>query len=107
MESNTIFAALREALAALYPEEQDARVVVNDAGLNAHQITFSSRAQTNWHNILTEALRQNRLDALQTVYGQYRHLIDQGGRIKPTRTTSSEQDPTPIDQDRRRNPYCG
>ena len=36
------FAALREALATLYPAEQDAHVVVADAGLDATQIAFSS-----------------------------------------------------------------
>ena len=59
-----IFAALREVLADLYPEENAARVVVADAGLDAKQITFSARAQTNWHNILAEAIRQARLDHL-------------------------------------------
>jgi hypothetical protein len=54
MESHPIFAALREALAELYPKEQDAVVVVMDDGLDARQIAFSRRAQTNWHNILTE-----------------------------------------------------
>lgn len=62
MDSQTVFAALRDALAELYSGEQDSHVVVADAGLDASQITFSNRAQTNWHNILAEALRQNRLD---------------------------------------------
>ncbi len=64
IDGQAIFAALRDALAKLYPEERDARVVVDDAGLVATQIAFSPRAQTNWHNILAAALRQNRLDAL-------------------------------------------
>jgi len=59
-----IFAALRDVLADLYPEENDARVIVADAGLDAKQIPFSSRAQTNWQNILAEAIRQARLDSL-------------------------------------------
>ncbi len=94
--SQAIFAALRDVLAALYPEETDARVVVADAGLDAKQILFSARAQTNWHNILAEAARQERLDpllkivlgayaansALLAAYGQYRLLIDQGGYLE-------------------------
>lgn len=59
-----IFAALRDVLADLYPDENAARVIVADAGLDAKQIPFSARAQTNWHNILAEAIRQARLDPL-------------------------------------------
>lgn len=96
MESQTVFAALRDALAVLYPVEQDARVVVDDAGLNAMSVTFSTRPQTNWHNILTEALRQSRLDALLyiahrdymhnqlliTAYADYRRWVAAGGRFE-------------------------
>lgn len=63
-QRQAVFAALRDALAALYPVEEDARVVVADAGLAAAQIAFSPRAQTNWHHILVEARRQQRLDRL-------------------------------------------
>jgi|LakMenEpi03Aug12_release.lakeMendotaPanAssembly.Ray.scaffolds.fasta_scaffold443145_1 hypothetical protein len=40
MQSQTVFAALRDALAGLYPAEQDARVVVDDAGVNANEHCF-------------------------------------------------------------------
>ncbi|MEZ4868835.1 MAG: effector-associated domain EAD1-containing protein [Caldilineaceae bacterium] len=96
LDAPTIFAALRDALATLYPEEANARVVVADAGLDARQIAFSARAQTNWHNILDEAIRQKRLDpllkvalanytanpALTAAYGQYRLLVDQDGYLE-------------------------
>ena len=39
----SIFAALRDALSALYEEESTACVVVDDAGLDAKQIAFSAR----------------------------------------------------------------
>jgi hypothetical protein len=95
MQSHTILAALREALAQLYPAEVDARVVVADAGLDERQITFSARAQTNWQNILAEAIRCNRLEALlaalpldyqknpalQTVLADYRRLLAEGGSL--------------------------
>lgn len=45
-----IFAALRDVLAELYAVESTTRVVVNDAGLDAKQIAFSSRAQLNWQS---------------------------------------------------------
>ena len=67
MDSHTIFALLRDALAELYPEEKDSRVVVADAGLGAKAIAFSSRAQTNWHNILAAAAGTYQLDALLQV----------------------------------------
>ena len=88
--------ALRDALAELYPEENSARMVVADAGLDAHKIAFSPRAQTNWHNILAEAVRQKRLDVLLAVvrtayggnsvltdaYAEYRAFIDHGGHME-------------------------
>lgn len=54
MDSHTIFAQLRDVLAELYPREEDARLVAHDAGLDEKLITFSPRAQTNWHNILAD-----------------------------------------------------
>lgn len=96
MDQQTTFAALRDALAALYPVDEDARRVVADAGLVAMQITFSPRAQTNWHNILAEAIFQARLDALLEIvyadyaanpalvaaYEQYCLFVDQGNRFE-------------------------
>ncbi|MFZ4657594.1 MAG: effector-associated domain EAD1-containing protein [Caldilineaceae bacterium] len=96
MDQQTTFAALRDALAALYPVDEDARRVVADAGLIAMQITFSPRAQTNWHNILSEAIRQVGLGALLKIaqtdyaanpallaaYDQYCLFIDQGNRFE-------------------------
>lgn len=109
IDDQAIFAALRDALAILYPEEQSARVVVDDAGLAPTQILFSSRAQTNWHNILTEANRQSRLETLlqvvranyannpmfQTADDQYRQLLDQGGKIEPPAPLTADSDPLP------------
>jgi WD40 repeat protein len=62
-----ILAELRNAAALLYPEESSARVIVDDAGLDARQIAFSSRAESNWHNIWLTAIRQNQLEALVAV----------------------------------------
>ena len=96
MDSHTIFALLRDALAELYPEEKDSRVVVADAGLGAKAIAFSSRAQTNWHNILAAAASTQQLDALLEValkdyanhqalvaaYANYRLFIDGGSHVE-------------------------
>ena len=95
MESQTVFAGLRDALAALYLEEQDARVVVADAGLDLTRIPFHARAQTNWYHILTTAIQQARLDALldlarndyldnkalHIAYTHYRQLLARGERL--------------------------
>ncbi len=50
MDSATIFAQLRDALAVLYPKKEDARIVVAVAGLNSTNIAFNASAQTNFHN---------------------------------------------------------
>lgn len=106
--SQSIFAALRDVLADLYPDENDARVVVADAGLDAKQISFSPRAQTNWHNILAEAIRQAHLDpllklaladyaanpGLLAAYDQYRLLIDQGGSLEAPAPLPADADVT-------------
>lgn len=104
MDNYAIFIQLRNALVELYSREADARVIVYDAGLAEGNITFSGRAQTNWHNILAEAVRANRLDALLdevlktygnnqmflAAYGLYQHFIDQGGSFEaPDRLTST------------------
>lgn len=103
MQSHTLLAALREVLAGLYPAEADARVVVADAGLDERQITFSSRAQTNWQNILAEAIRCNRLaallaalpadyqnnPALQPVLANYHQLLAEGGSLTLDDTVST------------------
>lgn len=105
MSSHTVFAVLRNILATLYIEEQAARLVVDDAGIDARQIDFSGRAQTNWRNILIEAIRQNRLNALLdiardqylanqdlvTAYTTYQHFLEQGRRLEPP----SELEPNP------------
>src|SRR4051812_8033814 len=97
LDRQTIFAALRDALATLYPIDQDARRVVDDVGIIAIKITFSARAQTNWHNILAEAIEQDRLlsllemarndyldnQSLAAACAAYRRLLDEGGRLEP------------------------
>ena len=95
MNSHTIFAMLCDALAVLYPKEEDTYNVVTDAGLDGKHISFSPRADTNWHNILAEAVRAHKVDPLLkvalTAYGsnptlkhavsEYRRFIKLGGMI--------------------------
>lgn len=98
MGGQTIFVALRDALVNLYPQEADARVVVADAGLSIAHIAFSPRAETNWHNILSDAIAEQRLDDLLQVvlkcYGSnqeflaahklYSEFAAQGGCLEPS-----------------------
>lgn len=95
LSPTNIVVALRDVCALLYPEERDTRVVVADAGLETSRIDFSSRAETNWHNIWLEAIRQNQVDALITVMVgryptnsslqaavvSYQHFLAAGGRL--------------------------
>lgn len=109
-ERHAIFAALRDALAYLYPEPQDARLVVHDAGLAAITIPFDARARTNWHNILAEALHQQRLDDLLAVarseypgnrglnaaYAAYHRLRAEGKTLEPPTHLRGENPDQPL-----------
>ncbi|MFN8495692.1 MAG: effector-associated domain EAD1-containing protein [Caldilineaceae bacterium] len=97
MDSQTVFAKLRDALAHLYPTNESARRLADDAGLDARRIRFSAQALENWHAILTEAAQTERLDAMLNIaateyssngdllaaYGTYCHFVGQGNQIVP------------------------
>lgn len=55
---------LNDLLAELYPDRDAARQVVRKAGLPPGSIRFHPAAGTNWFNILEEAQRRNRVDAV-------------------------------------------
>lgn len=92
MESHKIFTALRDNLADLFATQDTSRRIVAEAGIDAKRVTFSNRSITNWHNILNEAIQQNRLGELlkvaheeysgnpelSTIYSEYQRLIAQG-----------------------------
>jgi len=66
---------LRDLLAEFYPDSEIARVVVEDAGLDARRIKFDARSIVNWSAILGEVEKTNQLDQLLEVvhrspYGQ-------------------------------------
>ena len=70
---------LRDILARLYPQEPDSRRVAQDAGLKIGQIPFSPKAVLNWHEILLEAERENRVKFVMQValreYGDNAELL--------------------------------
>jgi len=55
---------LQRVLADLYPAEADARRVSEQAGLTAARIDFSNAAINVWHDVLGQALREERVQAL-------------------------------------------
>lgn len=72
MPWNQMLTNLRDILADLYLIPSDARRVVEDAGLNPAFIAFDSRAITNWHNILREADKHNKVpDIVAVAHREY------------------------------------
>jgi hypothetical protein len=64
--------ALRDALAGLYPDEASIRRIAAQAGLALGRISFSAPAVNNWHAVLMEAERSNRVHELvAVVQGEY------------------------------------
>lgn len=53
---------LRDLLADLYWDKNDARRLAQQAGLRVAMIAFSDKPIATWHNILTDALNRNKLD---------------------------------------------
>ncbi len=64
MDSSNAFSDLRDVLAVLYDDENKSRRVVDDAGLNALNIKFSSSALDFWHDILRQAEKSQKVDDL-------------------------------------------
>ena len=59
--------ALRDVLAHLYPEKSSASRVAEDAGLSLAFVALNDRAIDNWHAIVQEAKKQDRLAQLLAV----------------------------------------
>jgi V8-like Glu-specific endopeptidase len=49
---------LRDLLAGLYGDKEDARSLIQDAGLNPAFISISNKARNTWHSIIEEADKQ-------------------------------------------------
>ena len=64
MSWNSNLTNLRDVLADLYFMAQDSRRVVEDAGLNPTFIAFDNKAIINWHNILREAQKHNKVQTI-------------------------------------------
>ncbi|MEZ4735400.1 MAG: SUMF1/EgtB/PvdO family nonheme iron enzyme [Caldilineaceae bacterium] len=62
-----IFANLRNVLASLYPDERSIRRIADDAGIVLAHIEISAHAKNDWHSVLTEANKNNQVEALLAV----------------------------------------
>jgi len=54
-------------LATLYPTREEAQLVLDEAGVDPRRIGLSNTALTNWHNILSEAAKQDTVQAITDV----------------------------------------
>jgi formylglycine-generating enzyme required for sulfatase activity len=72
MAWNQRLTALRDLLADLYYTQEQARRVVDEAGLKPAFIDMEGDSITRWHNILREADRCDKIAAIvQVAYGEY------------------------------------
>ncbi len=56
--------ALRNALASLFPDREDTRDLLDEAGIPVAQVALGHRPASNWHAAIREAANQGKLEAL-------------------------------------------
>jgi hypothetical protein len=110
MQYRDLLRSLYSLLASFYPDEQSARRVAADAGLDTRHIAFSGQAINTWHAILSEAVKTAQLEALlacvqeeyganpafQTVYNAYVEITTAGGDLPwPLPSLDGEEAPAP------------
>lgn len=72
MDWNSNLNDLRNVLASLYPDEDNARRLASQAGLQTTEIEFKGSAINIWHNILLKALSRNKVeDLIREVLEEY------------------------------------
>jgi hypothetical protein len=64
MSWNPGLTKIRDLLAYLYPTVQGSQMVVDEAGLPTGRIAFNPASTSNWHNILQEAHRRGKVQAI-------------------------------------------
>ncbi len=84
MSKARALADLRNLLVDLYPTEQSSRRVVDEAGLPHGHVAFQDAAIDNWHAILEEADRHDRVGAVVAVakgeYDQHAEALEDAYR---------------------------
>jgi hypothetical protein len=64
MTRNIALTKLRDLLASLYSRRSDSERIAKDAGLDTKLIAFDDKAINNWSNILEEACRHDKVQAI-------------------------------------------
>lgn len=77
MPWNPTLTTLRNRLAALFPNANDARRVVEEAGIDPAYISFDAKAINNWHSILGQAELRGKVEAIVIAALQQDHHGDQ------------------------------
>jgi len=67
MTKTQAISALRDALVHLYPMRDDTQRIVADAELKPTAIAFNDKAVNNWHNILSEADKHQKVGQLMAI----------------------------------------
>ncbi len=99
MNWNRTLTNLRDVLAGLYPTIPDSRRVVGDAGLNPAFVAFDHKAINNWFNILQEAQKRSKVQAIiqvaHTEYPENKWLaLAQQGDLSTIKGPDIEEDVT-------------
>ena len=55
---------MRDVLATLYPDDEDARRIAAEAQMPARRVKFSGQAVNTWHSLLQEASLQSMIPAI-------------------------------------------
>lgn len=67
MDNKQVLADLRNTLAKIYHDPVSVRRIVHDAGLESKMIDFNGPSVNNWNNVLLQAQKMDKLDALLSV----------------------------------------
>ena len=67
MDTQVIFRVLRDTLADLYRDKQSAIRIADDAALEVPHIQIGDKAIDNWHAILQEAVKKDKIENLLAV----------------------------------------
>ncbi len=88
---------LRKVLADLFPNEEDSRMLVDDAGIPKGGIAFDSAARRNWHSIISEAgsrgMIPNLIQAALNIYEEHIELKKLHDIVKEEKKIHTTPDP--------------
>jgi formylglycine-generating enzyme required for sulfatase activity len=121
MNSQTVLAALREALAQLYDDAASARRIATDAGVDVTRIELTTHAVNNWQAILSEAAKANQVvaligvargeypanGALQAASVAYQRWLAEQAAVSVPPTVDGERSPLPANVREIPCPYRG